>query len=227
MRRLLLLLCLLALARPAAAAVIETFPASGAARDKTVALTFDACETITPSHFDQVVLGELLAERLPATLFISGKFARRNAEEIARLAALPQFRIENHSTAHDLHMERLPLDDARRDVADNGRLLAEITGRQPRFFRFPGGNYDAPTLAAVEGLGYRVVHWTFPSGDPDPHLTPERLTEHVLNRTKPGSILIFHINGRGYATGKALPGIIAGLRKKGYRFVSLEEALGK
>jgi peptidoglycan/xylan/chitin deacetylase (PgdA/CDA1 family) len=46
-----------------------------------------------------------------------------------------------------------------------------------------------------------------------------------VSRTRPGGILIFHVNRRAPATGPALPAILAGLRAKGYRFVSLEEAL--
>ena len=65
----------------------------------------------------------------------------------------------------------------------------------------------------------------FPSGDPDKKVTPPRLRSWVVNNTKPGSILIFHANGRGYSTGEALPNIIADLRKKHYRFVRLDEYL--
>jgi peptidoglycan/xylan/chitin deacetylase (PgdA/CDA1 family) len=75
-------------------------------------------------------------------------------------------------------------------------------------------------------MHYRVVHWTFASGDPDSSITPSRLTRWVLAKTRPGSILIFHINGRGWSTGRALPGIAAELRKRGYVFVKIEDALG-
>jgi len=47
----------------------------------------------------------------------------------------------------------------------------------------------------------------------------------VLARVRPGSILIFHINGNGHGTGKALPGIVAALKSKGYRFVKIEDAI--
>jgi peptidoglycan/xylan/chitin deacetylase (PgdA/CDA1 family) len=45
----------------------------------------------------------------------------------------------------------------------------------------------------------------------------------VVSKATPGSILIFHINGRGYHTGEALPRIVHELKGKGYRFISLEE----
>lgn len=205
----------------AQAAVITHLPG----HERVIALTFDACETKTPSYFDRSILDYLLAQHLPCTFFISGKFARRNEAELKLLAKNPQVEIENHTLNHYQHMERLPPSQVVREVQDNETLLTSITGHAPRFFRFPAGNYDQKTLGLVEGLGYRVVHWSFASGDPDKHVTPEHLTSWVLAKARPGDILIFHINGRGYSTGKALPGIVDALRHRGFRFVRLDEVL--
>lgn len=223
MRRPLMGLALAALcaAGPAKAEVIQRLPT----QDKVVALTFDACETVTPSVFDKKILNYLLAEKLPFTLFVSGKFARRNADDLAALAKLANVEFENHSLSH--HQDMSKLDDAAiaREVADNSALLQTITGQTPKFFRFPAGAYDARALADVEKQGLRVVHWRLPSGDPVKTLTPERLRQTSVAQTRPGDILIFHINGRGYSTGDALPGIVNDLRAKGYRFVRLDEML--
>jgi peptidoglycan-N-acetylglucosamine deacetylase len=191
----------------------------------SVALTFDCCETVTPSFFDHTILDFLLADKIPFTLFVSGKFARRNAEELRTLSRLDVVEIENHSMHHVLHMERLPDAVIALEVRDAENILFDITGKRPRYFRFPGGNYNDRALRDVESMNYRVVHWSFASGDPDKNITPEKLTRWVLLKTQPGSILIFHINGRGFSTGKALPGIIEALHKRGYRFVKLEDAL--
>lgn len=217
-----LLLPLLLLAAPVRAEVIEHLSAAG----KMVALTFDACEAKgAPAYPDQAILDVLKREKVPFTVFASGLFARRNAAALARLAADPLVRIENHSLDHPSHMERLDRAAVRRQVEEADAAIEAATGRKPRFFRFPAGNYDAASLAEVEATGHKVVHWSFASGDPARGMTPEHLSEWVLSRTQPGAILIFHVNGRAPATAPALPGILAGLRAKGYRFVGLEEAL--
>jgi peptidoglycan/xylan/chitin deacetylase (PgdA/CDA1 family) len=203
------------------AEVVTRLPAGSHA----IALTFDACETRTPSFFDREIVDYLLAEGIPFTVFVSGRFARRNVEQLKALAAQPTIEIENHSLNHIQHMERLRKEEVIQEVIEAERLLATITGRNPLFFRFPAGNYDQKTLGLVEGLGYRVVHWSFASGDPDKYLTPDRLTAWVLAKARPGDILIFHINGRGYSTGDALPAIVQQLRQRGYRFVRLDELL--
>ena len=210
------------LASSARAEVIERLPAG----ETRVALTFDACEGRgKPAFLDRALVDYLVAEKLPVTIFATGLFARRNAEPLAELARSPLVEVENHSFDHPQHMDRLSPEQVRAQVADADSAIAAITGRPPRFFRFPAGNYDAASLQAVEASGHKVVHWTFPSGDPAPGLSPERLKTWVLSKTRPGDILIFHINGRAPATARALPAIVAELRRRKVDFVRLDEVL--
>lgn len=191
--------------------------------DRVVALTFDACETKTSSYLDWKIVDFLIKERIPFTLFVSGKFLERNMEDIRKVYETGLMSLQNHSYLHVQNMERLNPREIIEDVKRNERLIIEAVNKRPIYFRFPAGNYDERSLNVVESLGYRVVHWSFPSGDPDRRITPNMLVAHVLKNTKPGSILIFHANGRGYSTGEALPLIVKELRLRGYRFVNLED----
>jgi peptidoglycan/xylan/chitin deacetylase (PgdA/CDA1 family) len=201
--------------------VITRLPGS----EKVVALTFDACESLTPAHLDTRLVEALAREGVPYTIFVSGKFARHHQAELKELADSGRVEIENHSFDHPQHMERLPAEKVRQELDDTNALLQSITGKPTRFFRFPAGNYDARTLAQVESLGYKVVHWGTPSGDPSPAIDADRMVRGVLGSTKPGSIHIFHINGRGWHTAEAMPRIIDKLRAQGYRFVRLDEVM--
>ena len=191
--------------------------------DKVVALTFDACETKTPSYLDHKVIDFLVSQKIPFTLFVSGKFIERNFQDLKNLYNTSLVSIQNHSYNHNNHMNLLSEEEIKEDVLKNENLIIGITGIKPKYFRFPAGNYDEKALRLVESLGYKVVHWTFPSGDPG--ITKEMLIAHVIKNTKPGSILIFHANGKGYKTGEALPKIIRILKQKGYRFVRLKDYL--
>lgn len=51
------------------------------------------------------------------------------------------------------------------------------------------------------------------------------MVRDVLARTRSGSIVIFHANGRGYKTREALPRTIAGLRKQGFQFSTVSDLL--
>lgn len=211
----------LALALPAHAEVITHLPT----KEKVVALTFDACENKTPAFLDHAVADYLLGEKIPFTVFVSGRFARHNQDALKDLAAHDFVELENHSLDHDNHMERMSDEQIRHQIVDNDLLLAGITGRHTRYFRFPAGNYDERGLAIAEQLGFTVVHWTFPSGDPAKEASAQRLEDWVVPKTRPGDILIFHINGRGWHTAEALPRIVAELRKRGYRFTTVAGAL--
>jgi peptidoglycan/xylan/chitin deacetylase (PgdA/CDA1 family) len=211
----------LLLALPAQAEIVTRLPTT----DKVVALTFDACESKHPAFFDHKIADYLLGERIPFTIFVSGRFARRNQDALKELAAQDFVELENHSLDHDNHMERMSDEEIRHQIADNDALLASITGRHTHSFRFPAGNHDDRGVAIAEQLGFKVVHWSFASGDPAKEVTPQHLQDWVLSETRPGSILIFHINGRGWSTGDALPRIVEELKRRGYRFTTLQQAL--
>lgn len=74
-------------------------------------------------------------------------------------------------------------------------------------------------------MGLAAVQWSLTTGDPDPASTPERIQKTVLERVRPGDIIIGHANGNGHGTGQALPGLLAELAKRGYTLVTVSELL--
>ncbi|WP_292131945.1 polysaccharide deacetylase family protein, partial [Mesorhizobium sp.] len=68
--------------------------ASGTGR---VALTLDACGGKT----DTRILSALVDNRIPATIFVTGIWLKRNAEAVAIMRAHPDlFELENHGGRH-------------------------------------------------------------------------------------------------------------------------------
>lgn len=190
--------------------------------NKAVVFTFDACETKTPAYFDKQLVNFIIENQIPVTLFLSGKFIERNKEDVKSISKHSFIEIENHSYLHS-DFKTLKDSDVVEDVQKNQQLIQEITGRRPTFFRFPYGEYTRKNLEVIERLGLKVVHWTFPSGDPDKNLTKSQLIAGVVDRTRSGDILIFHINGRGWKTKEAFPEIVDILKKKGYNFYPLKD----
>ncbi len=72
-------------------------------------------------------------------------------------------------------------------------------------------------------LGLKTLTWEVVTGDPDPHISAPSIVQTVLTRAKPGSVVIMHMNGRGWHTAEALPAVIRGLRKRGYRLVTVSQ----
>lgn len=207
---------------PARADLITRLPTD----EKVVALTFDACEAGQRVSFDRGILNYLLMRRIPFTVFASGRFVQSNFEDVQMLAQLDFVDIENHSWNHPNYMDRFTPTAVLDQVGRAHNEIMTATGRAPQFFRFPAGNFNEAGLKAVESLGYKVVHWRWATGDPDRREGANALYRRVLEKTQPGDILIFHINGRGIHTAEALPRIVERLGADGYRFALVSDYLG-
>jgi peptidoglycan/xylan/chitin deacetylase (PgdA/CDA1 family) len=120
-------------------------------------------------------------------------------------------------------MTEVPVDRQREELIWTQQVLLSITGKVPRFFRPPYGEVDAELAQVAAQAGLRTVEYDFPSGDPDKHVTRERLIGWVLAKARPGSIVVMHMNRRGWHTAEALPEIIAGLRAKGFLLSTVGE----
>jgi peptidoglycan/xylan/chitin deacetylase (PgdA/CDA1 family) len=205
--------------------VIPEVVAHGPRDRKRIALTFDACSTLDVSKYDERVTNELIATHTPATIFLGGSWAKEEAAHVKALASNPLFELGNHSYTHP-HMtaisdDRLVLRELRRTQAE----IHELTGKTPRFFRPPYGEYDQRVVRLAAEVGMTTVEYDLASGDPDVHATKERLVNWVLSKAQPGSIIVMHINHRRFHTSEALPAIISGLRARGYELVTVGELI--
>ena len=175
---------------------------------------------------DRGITDFLVSRRIPFTIFMGGRFARDNAEAVRALAAHPFVSIQNHTWSHPRDLRLVNDAGIRAEVARASTVSTEVAGRRPTLFRFPGGLADERTVTLVGGLGYTTVHWRWAEGDPARQIGADRLLAQTLERTRPGDILIFHVNGRGWHTAEALPAIVDGLAARGFRFVLVEEYVG-
>ena len=213
---------------------------------RRIALTFDLCEQPYEIAGYQGDIVDFLRDRgVAATFFAGGKWLLTHQDRATQLMASPRFEVANHAWEHRnfrlLDGARLgaEIDGTRLAYAHLHRSLARrqcaVPGRpgpayqtvapDQALFRFPFGACNQQALDAVNDRGVIAVQWDVSAGDPWRRLTAERMVAHVVSRTRPGSILIFHANGRGWQTGKALPLIVDALARKGYEFVTVGELL--
>lgn len=191
---------------------------------KLVALTFDvAGDSAGLSR----ILDILAARHVPATFFVTGAWARANPAEVARIVA-GGHRVGNHSMTY-------PRLTAMSDAAITNEVLAaqraiRAAGTDPRpLFRFPYGDRNARTIAAVNTLGYLPIRWTVDTlgwqGTSGGN-TARQVTDRVLAALRPGEIVRMHV-GANPADGStldadALPAVIDALRAHGYGFMTLD-----
>ncbi len=198
----------------------------GSRSSTKIALTFDACPTGRADEYDEQVIDVLLREKVPATLFLSGRWVEKNSEKTKFLAGQPQFEIGNHGFYHP-HMIEKPDDRLFREFKRTQSVIRKVTGRTPRYFRPPYGEVDERVAKIASEAGLTTVQYDIASGDPDPGLAPGKIARSVLAESKGGSIIVFHMNRNGVHTAEILPEIIAGLRQRGFTLVTVGELLQK
>jgi peptidoglycan/xylan/chitin deacetylase (PgdA/CDA1 family) len=192
--------------------------------EPAVAVTFDACATRTHGYgFDRAVYEILKQSGVPATIFVSGRWVEFHAPEMAELARDPLITFGDHSYDHP-HMSRLPAARVGEEIDRTETALARY-GKKSVAFRPPFGDWSRRVIDVVNERGLPTVTWDVVSGDPSARTTKAGMIRNVVGHARAGSIVIFHINGRGRKTAEALPEILRALRAQGLRFVSLADLL--
>lgn len=215
---------------PTLHAVPERVVSHGRRDRRFVALTFDACETRQHAGFDQAIAEILKREGVPATLFLGGHWMWSHPAETRMLAAArgpdgrPLFELGNHSFLHG-HFPRQCDRDVIRELALTQAVAFRLTGQQGHMARAPYGECSPAAVRAAAALGLTLIAWDVVTGDPDPHVSADAIVRAVRRRVQPGSILIMHINGRGRHTAEALPRVIAEIRRRGLRCVTVSALL--
>jgi peptidoglycan/xylan/chitin deacetylase (PgdA/CDA1 family) len=190
-------------------------------RDRpVVALTFDdgPDPVRTPALLD--ALAELDA---PATFFVVGDIVDANAEVVRRIAR-EGHELGNHTYSH----RYLPLARSRsveRELRATDRAVERATGIVPALARPPWGGRSPWTVRAFRRLAKRLVLWDVNSDDWKGAPARE-VVERVLERTRPGSIILMHeARDHGEVTVEAVRLLVPALRARGYQLMTVSAAL--
>lgn len=213
---------------------VQTTPVTSAAptaisgvttSEPVVALTFDACATKKQANgFDRKVFEILAAEQIPATFYLSGRWVEKHPSAAKVIAAAPWIELGNHTYSHP-RLTLMRPERIRMQIRRTNKILVKKIGRPALSLRPPAGAWSAKVVKIANEEHLPVILWSVISGDAGGHVPAARMDRVVLEQTKPGAIIIFHVNKRAPFTKKALPDIIAGLREKGFRFVTVSQLL--
>ncbi len=159
---------------------------------------------------------------LRVTFFVCGKNVERFPALVREIAAAGH-EIGNHTYSHPGLLLR-SASQIRLELERTQDAIEEVAGLRPRLFRPPYG-VRAPSLRGIQdGLGLTTVMWTVIGNDWK--LQRAAITERVLRRTDNGGIICLHDGHEVYhpadrrETVAALPGIVEGLRGRGFSFVT-------
>jgi peptidoglycan/xylan/chitin deacetylase (PgdA/CDA1 family) len=159
-------------------------------------------------------------------MFLCGSWIHHHRQVAKQLGQDTLFELANHTYFHPI-LTRLTPDSICREIQTTQDTLYAVTGRLGRYMRPPAGEWDSTVVAIADSLGLMTVLWDISSGDPDPKVTAEHMVEWVVGQVKPGSIVLFHMNTRGWHTAEAMPEIVTRLRRRGFRLVTLSEMIAR
>jgi peptidoglycan/xylan/chitin deacetylase (PgdA/CDA1 family) len=201
----------LAFERPAAAKLYRSLPKAG----KLVGLTFDGGSGYAWRHI-MMVLTRLHAH---GTFFCTG-VSVSHYPEVAKEAVAQGMTLGNHSFDHP-NFTTISYQEARRQLLANAAAWWKACRATPApFFRPPYGAYNATTLKAAGSAGYPfVVNWDVDTAD-WAGASPAVIASRAVAGAHPGSIICMHTE---WNSQKAIPAIVAGLRKKGLEPVGLDK----
>ena len=90
-------------------------------------------------------------------------------------------------------------------------------------FRPPYGRL-MPKQAQFLQRHYRIIMWDVLSGDFDINISKEQCLQNVINKAKPGSIIVFHDSLKAQAKLKyVLPKVLEYYHQQGFRFEALND----
>ncbi len=128
--------------------------------------------------------------------------------------------VENHSYTHP-NMNLVIPSVAEEEMLRTSVLIQAMTGRQPRFFRPPGGNADGAVQRLARSYGLGLAYWTVDALHAEDVGSPSGLVQYVMQHVRPGAIVLLH-NGPD-VTAAAIPSLVAALRAHGYSLVTLSK----
>ncbi len=227
---------LLAALSPPLAAVAQPAPVeihdrivSRTTPDKRVALTLDACG----GNYDGALIEFLIRNRIPATIFATRIWLRRNPQGLAVINAhLDLFDVEDHGekhipaiigkdrTVYGLHGEP-DVVHLRREVVEGARAVEAATGVAPHLYRGATGEYDAQSISEIDKLGYRIAGFSV-NADNGATLNKHSI-EKRLAHVQAGDVIIAHMNKPASDTAAGLASGLAHLLESGFVFVRLDQ----
>ncbi|MFI5361277.1 MAG: polysaccharide deacetylase family protein [Elusimicrobiota bacterium] len=189
---------------------------------REVALTFDDGPSVP---YTGQVLDILRKNHIHATFFLCGANAERYPDLVRRIRA-EGHEIGNHTYSHPwlYLMER---DKIAGEIDRTQDALQRISGRRPRLFRPPFGVRWFSLWPLLRERGLTMVLWSIRGYDGD--LGAPGIAKTTLDQLQPGGIILLHDGFETRepaavdrsATVRALPAIIAGIRRAGYKFARI------
>lgn len=200
-------------------------PAEGG---RSVALTFDACS----GAVDRRILDALVESEARSTIFVTGRWLKKNADAFAVMKARPDlFEIENHGAHHvaavtdatEVFGQKAAgsIEGVRAEIAGGAAAIEKAGAPRPRWFRGATARYSRDALDEIAAEGLRVAGYSL-NADMGASLPASSVAKRIA-AAKSGDVVIAHINQPTHPSGEGVAEGIRALKAAGVTFVRLDD----
>lgn len=192
------------------------------AHSPQVALTLDDGPTPWGTRRTLAVLDSLGVQ---ATFFVTGRELEKHPDHGRRIVEAGHA-LGNHSYSHRRMILRSKA-FVRDEIVRTDSLIRSVGWHGEIPFRPPYGKRLFVLPRYLHETGRRTVLWDVePESYREVAVSAERIAAHVVDRVRPGSIVLLHVMYPSRVESqRALGLIVTGLRARGYRFVTVQELL--
>lgn len=155
-----------------------------------------------------------------ATFFLVG-FWVEDYPDVAKSIADRGFEIGLHSSTHP-DMCNLNTKQMSMELSRNQQIIQSVCGVQAKLFRPPYGSYNNDLLDTCRQMGIMTIQWSVDSLDWK-GLSGGEIAGRVCERSKAGSIVLFHNNSDNIITGLKL--VLEYYKNNNYKVVPVGELI--
>lgn len=155
-----------------------------------------------------------------ATFFLVG-FWVEDYPDVAKNIADRGFEIGLHSSTHP-DMCNLSAEQMGLELSKNQQIIQSVCGVQAKLFRPPYGSYNNELMDTCRSMGIIPIQWNVDSLDWK-GLSGGDIAGRVCERSKPGSIVLFHNNSDNIITGLKL--VLEYYKNNNYKVVPVGELI--
>ncbi|TFB14041.1 polysaccharide deacetylase family protein [Filobacillus milosensis] len=154
----------------------------------------------------------------PAIFFVNGIFMdSEEGKKVVKELYDMGFEIGNHTYSHK-NLRDLSQEKQHEEIMSVSKLIEEVTGEKPKFFRAPHGANTDYARKLVKEQGMLLMNWSYGYDFMQGYMEKEALEEIMVNAPGLGKGANLLMHDREW-TNAALPAILEGLKEKGYGFI--------
>ncbi len=190
----------------------------GNTHEKTVSITFDdgPDPVKTPA-----ILDILKKNDIRATFFCIGKNIPGQEQLLQRIVDEGHL-VCNHSFSHSKWFDLFPARRMRAELLETDRIIKQVTGSSPLFFRPPFGVVNPMVSNALKNMHWQAVGWSIRSLDT--MVSDDRkILNRIHKRLEPGAIILLH--DFTHFAENHLEELLILIRKEGFEVIPLDKLL--